>query len=228
MLLDGDVRGYQHTNVLHIRKGRPGTLDDQQVEAAGGSNRTGGIEDAYIEDGTGIPLWEEERERRDGTGETRRTLSWIWTTKSRTPNADDKTDDILRSEWVKSRARANRCKEEVLLLREEMRRVLVFLEWKSKWWLQRQSLREGVARELGEGLMAYALEQANVQECLASHFQEIWRGSLNDRTADSLIDAIDDLDGEDNGDDDGDDYDEHHDDENECEGDLEEDVEGVN
>jgi hypothetical protein len=209
VLLDGDVRGYQHKNVLRIRKGRPGTLDDEQLEAARGSSSTGDIEDAHIEDGTRIPLWEEERERRDGTGETRRTLSWIWTTKSRTPNADDETDDILRSEWAKSRARANRCKEEVLLLREEMRRVLVFLEWKSNWWLQRQSLREGVARELGEGLMGYALEQADLQQHLASHFQEIWHGSLNNP------------DGDNDDDDDDDDYD-NDDNAHECE---EEDVE---
>lgn len=42
-----------------------------------------GIESAEMEEnGSGIPLWEEERDRHDGTGETRQTLSWIWTTKS--------------------------------------------------------------------------------------------------------------------------------------------------
>jgi hypothetical protein len=98
VLLDGDVRGYQDKNLLRVRKGRPGTLEDEQVEVDGGS----GIENAEKEDGSRIPLWEEERGRRDGTGETRRTLSWIWTTKSRTPNEDDENDDVLRSEWAKS------------------------------------------------------------------------------------------------------------------------------
>jgi hypothetical protein len=132
-----------------------------------------------MEDGSGIPLWEEERDRRDGTGETHRTLSWIWTTKSRTPKDDDEIDEVLRSEWAKSRARANRCKEEVLLLKEEMRRVLVFLEWKHDWWLQWQSLREGLPLELGEGLRAFSLGQADLQKGLASHFQEILRGALD-------------------------------------------------
>ena len=91
VLLDGDVRGYQDKNALRVRKGRPGTLEDEQVEVAGAS----AIENAEMEDGSGIPLWEEERERRDGTGETQRTLSWIWTSKSQTPKADDETDDIL-------------------------------------------------------------------------------------------------------------------------------------
>ena len=73
VLLDGDVRGYQDKNVLRVQNGRPGMLEDEQVEVAGRS----GIEDAEIEDGTstGIPLWEEEQDRRDGTGETHRTLS---------------------------------------------------------------------------------------------------------------------------------------------------------
>jgi hypothetical protein len=91
VLLDGDVRGYRDKNILRVRKGRPGTLEDEQVEVAGDS----GIRNAKMEDGSGIALWEEERDRRDGTGETHRTLSWIWTTKSQTPNEDDETDDVL-------------------------------------------------------------------------------------------------------------------------------------
>ena len=230
MLLDGDVRSYQHKNILRTRKGRPGTLDDEQVRAAVDSSTVGGIEDADMEDGAGIPLWEEEREHRDGTGETWRTLSWIWTTQSRTPNLDDETDDILQSEWVKSRACANRCKEEVLLLREEMRRVLAFLEWKAGWWLQRQGLREGEARELDEGLRAFALEQSDLQQRLASHFREIWHGSLEDRTVDPPSDAVDNPDGKDSGDNEDvdvdDDDDDEDDNEEEHERDLEEDDEG--
>ena len=67
-----------------------------------------------------------------------------------------------------------------------------------------------MAQELGEGLMGYALEQADVQRHLASHFKEIWRGSLNNPDGDN---------------DDDDDDDDNDDNANECEGDLEEDVE---
>ena len=133
VLMDTDIRAYQDKNRFRIRRGRLGTLEDDQVEAAGATMTT---EDINMEDGAGISLDDEDRSKRDGTGETHRTMSWIWTTKSRTAQDGDETDDILRSEWAKSRARANRCKEEVLLLKEEMRRVLVFLEWKSKWWLE--------------------------------------------------------------------------------------------
>ena len=177
VLMDGDVRGYQDKNRLRVRKGRLGTLDDGQVEAAGATATT---EDTDMEEGAGISLDDEDRSKRDGTGETRRTLSWIWTTRSRTPQDGDETDEILRSEWAKSRARANRCKEEVLLLKEEMRRVLAFLEWKSEWWLERQSLRGGVTPALAEGITAFAIGQANLQRSLATHFREIWKGSLRD------------------------------------------------
>ena len=163
-------------------------LDDEQVEAVESREGPSGartVEDVDMEDDTGISLWDEERTRRDGTGETRRTLSWIWMTRSRTPNDSDETDDILRSEWAKSRARANRCKEEVLLLREEMRRVSVFLEWKSNWWLQRQELRKGLSRDLDEGMRAFAMGQADLQQRLAAHFREIWKGSLHDEAAEN-------------------------------------------
>lgn len=37
-------------------------------------------------------------------------------------------------EWAKSHTRAQWWAEELLLLVEEMRRVIVFLEWKANWW----------------------------------------------------------------------------------------------
>jgi hypothetical protein len=45
--------------------------------------------------------------------------------------------------------------------------------------LKRQSLREGLPLELGEGLRAFSLGQADLQKQLASHFQEIWCGALD-------------------------------------------------
>ena len=84
-----------------------------------------------------MSLFNELRSRRDGTGETRRMLSWIWTTKTQ-GETEDETDEILRTEWAKSRARTIRCKEEVMLLKEEMRRVTEFLGWKSQWWREQE------------------------------------------------------------------------------------------
>ncbi|KJA23493.1 hypothetical protein HYPSUDRAFT_137710, partial [Hypholoma sublateritium FD-334 SS-4] len=63
--------------------------------------------------------------------EGRREISWIW----RTTALDqiDKPEEV-RVEWAKSRARAHRFTEEVLLLTEEMLRVPTFLKWKSDDW----------------------------------------------------------------------------------------------
>jgi hypothetical protein len=178
VLMDGDIRGYQDSNCLRIQVGRPGTLDDEQVEATGsrgGSSSVRIIEDVNMEDGGGISLLEETRTGCGGMGETCRTLSWIWTMKLQTPRETDKSDDILQSEWAKSRACMNRCKEEVLLLREEMCWALAFLKWKSECWLQWQGLREGLSPGLDEGLRAFAMGQADLQQCLVAHFQEIWK-----------------------------------------------------
>ena len=67
-----------------------------------------------------------------------------------------------------------------MLLREEMRRVLEFLKWKSKDWLKRgnerliSSLTQSPLQL--EGLRAYAHRQANVFSDLHNHFLGIWKG----------------------------------------------------
>ncbi|KAJ7809215.1 hypothetical protein B0H13DRAFT_1668313 [Mycena leptocephala] len=40
----------------------------------------------------------------------------------------------VQVEWSRARARKVRWEEEVLTLREEMQRVLRYLEWQSQWW----------------------------------------------------------------------------------------------
>ncbi|PPR04026.1 hypothetical protein CVT26_001447 [Gymnopilus dilepis] len=174
-LNNSDIRGYQDPDRLKPRVGRKGTLeDDQDTQSAGATDP------AQEED---FELFNEVRTRRDGTGETRRTLSWIWTT-SPTDSTGDQ-DDVLRVEWAKSRARAARAAEEVMLLKEEMRRVLVFLEWKAAWWQERQSSkREGLGRALEEGVKAFAICQADIQLRLAAHFQFLWQSPLEEAAKD--------------------------------------------
>ena len=174
-LKDEDVRGYQDPNRLRIRRGRRGVLEDEAVEALGDDG------EAMEVDGQGISLRPQERKRRDGTGETRRTLSWIWTT-PRAGNADDAQDDILRAEWAKSRARATRTWEEVLRLKEEMRQVLESLEWKATWWMDRSKVSRTVGKDIQEGLVSYAHRQSSVQKALAHKFRELWKSPLADAT----------------------------------------------
>jgi hypothetical protein len=66
--------------------------------------------------------------------------------------------------------RGPRWSEEVLLLREEMRRVL---EWHPGWWAERKNLRVGLSRDVQEGMTAYACKQAHMN----SSFNHMWRSS---------------------------------------------------
>ena len=47
----------------------------------------------------------------------------------------------MRVEWTKTRARAERWSEEVILLNEEMQHILRYFEWKAGWWMMRRGLR---------------------------------------------------------------------------------------
>ncbi|KDR65401.1 hypothetical protein GALMADRAFT_81900, partial [Galerina marginata CBS 339.88] len=203
VLDDKDIRAYQDPNQLRPRNGRRGTLEDDQLEELN-NNPT---DDAPP--GIGLDLLHQARPRRDGTGETRRTLSWIWTTQANSPSPEDESDDILRAEWAKSRARANRAKEEVMLLREEMRRVIAFLEWKAKWWIGKMFMRVGEGKDLDEGLYSYAKTQSDLQRSLATHFAALWRKPLEEETSADQegTAAADDDDDDDNDKDDDDDED---------------------
>ena len=84
--------------------------------------------------------------------------------------------------------------------------MLVFLEWKSKWWLQCLRLQEGLSCDLDEGLKAFVMGQADLQRRLAVHFWEIWKGSLHDSAAENSTNSTNNADDpEDDGEDDEDD-----------------------
>jgi hypothetical protein len=178
ILNDKDVHGYQDPDRLRLRTGRLGTLDDDQVSAQGSATSNTTLEPTPTT--SEFSLFNETRHKRDGTGETRRTLSWIWTAKPPNINDDNENDDILRTEWAKSRARMTRCKEEVMLLKEEMRRVIAFLDWKLRWWQEREEKRKDVDSALLEGLCAYARKQGILQECLSDDSVKMWQSMKSD------------------------------------------------
>ena len=105
-------------------------------------------------------------------------------------NADSSV--ALRVEWCKSRARAQRWREEVCLLLEEMRCILQFLKWKEGVWKAQggflesdQDVAERTTNTLlgsrlllqrrTEGVWAYAQHQASIQQELRTHFQSLWQ-----------------------------------------------------
>ena len=86
----------------------------------------------------------------------------------------------LRVEWLKCRARANRWKEEIQLVEEEMRRSLEFGRWLSSWWMQRASIRTGTTSHLKEGLIAYAGEMADMEHRRIISWEKTW-ASIRER-----------------------------------------------
>jgi len=72
------------------------------------------------------------------------------------------------------------------MLKEEMRRVLESLEWKSRWWKVRSESRDDVGKDVREGLKAYALRQSSIQLALAEKFRELWKSPLDDLVGDPV------------------------------------------
>ena len=70
----------------------------------------------------------------------------------------------LRVEWLKCRARANRWREEIILVEEEMGRSLEYCTYLHNWWLQRPGFRTTNSFQLQEGLKAYAAEMADMED----------------------------------------------------------------
>ena len=113
--------------------------------------------------------------------------SWIWLSNSGATAGDsgqshissDEVNEDMRVEWAQCVARADRWEEEVTLLQEEMRRVVFFLEWRSKDWTTRVDARAGdVTPEVSLGLSAYARKQASIFLSLAVKFCQHWRLKL--------------------------------------------------
>ncbi|KAH7905780.1 hypothetical protein BJ138DRAFT_1017239 [Hygrophoropsis aurantiaca] len=127
----------------------------------------------------------------EGDSEGRRSLSWIW--RSGWVIQGDGSEGLLTAtkvEWCRARARANRWTEEVMLLREEMQRVLAYLEWQACWWDQQPARRTAASTEPTEagyegnvraltpdeatGAVAYARRQAATRRAMRDPFQAMW------------------------------------------------------
>ncbi|KAF7377333.1 CxC2 domain-containing protein [Mycena sanguinolenta] len=111
-------------------------------------------------------------------------MSWIWSTgltslaaaASTSEEATVKaTNESLRVEWAKTRARAHWWTEEVDLLEEEMQRILVFLQWRADWWWEQEDRRVVDEVEMKEGFAAYAERQAAIQEEMKARFTNDWK-----------------------------------------------------
>ena len=108
-------------------------------------------------------------------------VSWIWLgAGANTAAVGDESAfrECVRVEWTRAYARVERWEEELQLVCEEMRRVLAFLTWKSKWWDAQRRQRLDVRGNLLLALDAYALKMSAIYLRLASSFALQWYSSL--------------------------------------------------
>ncbi|KAJ7728446.1 hypothetical protein DFH07DRAFT_969878 [Mycena maculata] len=114
------------------------------------------------------------RAPRNAPGGSRRVMFWIWTAQGGAADGEEHLHESVRVEWCRARARKLRWEEEVLLVREEMRRVLRYLDWQVKWWEDQVGAREEASQEVAAGAKAYALKQAAVHRQIADCFTKQW------------------------------------------------------
>ncbi|KAI9059925.1 hypothetical protein FKP32DRAFT_1613943 [Trametes sanguinea] len=122
-----------------------------------------------------------------GHGEGYREVSWIWLVPSGLRlNSDEAAEynDSMRAEWACSKARAERWEEEVILLAEEMRRVVAYWEWQAGWWEEQADRRahalqgQHLPSDLGDGVRAFALRHVQMFNQLAARCRERWTPAL--------------------------------------------------
>ncbi|KAI3998192.1 hypothetical protein K525DRAFT_275486 [Schizophyllum commune Loenen D] len=108
--------------------------------------------------------------------DARRNLtSWIWTCLGGpVQNEEAQVHDAIRVEWAKARARSERWREEVMLLEEEMQRVLRYLAWTSEEWARRAGSIQTRDAYMRAGLQAYALRQGTLVDAVAHSFRGRW------------------------------------------------------
>lgn len=99
----------------------------------------------------------------------------------------------MRVEWARAKARKTRWEEEVNLLREEMRRVLRYLEWEGTTWDERAVVvTEGAEEATQAGRRAYAKKQADLHQRLKAFYWGELNVSLGDAAAASTLEDADD------------------------------------
>lgn len=152
-----------------------------QLDPAG--DWTNEFQELREEDNRG-PLKEAEE---TGTGDGRYHPSWIW----RSPSAKEfpgegslaerqEVNETAHHEWMTCRARADRWVEEEELLQEEMRRVILYLEWKSRDWSEKVAVRTGSCTpNIQHGIDSYARKQVNIYHKIARSFACRWLPYLN-------------------------------------------------
>ena len=107
--------------------------------------------------------------------------TWIWLvpcvnglSNSETTLGEEEFNKGMRVEWAKARARMRRWKEELLIVQEEMRRVVVYHQWKADWWCDRSTWRSHADASIMSGVSGYAHKQAAICRRMAERCAVHW------------------------------------------------------
>jgi hypothetical protein len=106
--------------------------------------------------------------------------SWIWLVQHSSGSGsemhigEDEFNESMRVEWAKARARMMRWKEELMLVQEEMRRVIAYHKWKADWWRERGSMRHHPDQVISSGISGYAHKQADMSTRMAEQCALHW------------------------------------------------------
>ena len=122
---------------------------------------------------------EEPGKSNYGASKGRYEMSWIWLvpksqSEVKTNSSEEVFDEGLRVEWSKSQARKMRWNEEVQIIQEEMRRTIVYYEWKQQWWLKQNHEPATTEDTIQHGISAYSQKQAHYCKCMAESFAKAW------------------------------------------------------
>ncbi|KAJ7173526.1 hypothetical protein C8R46DRAFT_1215455 [Mycena filopes] len=104
-----------------------------------------------------------------------KTLSWIWSAPGALDKGEEGLHESLRVEWSRAKARKSRWEEEVMLLREEMRRVVRYLHWQAAYWREKAEVTvsmDDIDAPTQLGKVAYAAKQEALHDELAGFFKQ--------------------------------------------------------
>ncbi len=120
--------------------------------------------------------------------QSRYEMSWIWLVgkSGSTDDSHENWDESMQAEWAKMKARQDRWNEEYQLIQEEMKRTVVYLEWKASWWKEHMKRRIVEDPILAQSLLAYSERQAYLWKKLAASCVEKWIPLLKKSGADIL------------------------------------------
>jgi hypothetical protein len=102
--------------------------------------------------------------------------SWIWLVAL---SGSDEPHESLRLHWCKTAANAERWREELELVQEEMRRVLSYFTWHAQWWQNQIDRRQDAEPSLQQALDAHARRQYAIYFDRVVLFASTWIPELS-------------------------------------------------